>query len=159
MNPFPKVPLVLLQRGRGWIGRLIRWQTRSPYSHAAIWDPDIGLLEAREFRGVRICPDQEVPWEELEGYTVTGATADEWAQVSRFLSLRLGYPYDYLAVARFVSRKTDARDERWFCSELVYQAFLAAGMPLLRTPDAWRVSPGLLGLSPLLCPYEPRSQP
>lgn len=47
---------VLLFRSSGIVSALIRWATRSPYSHAGLaawWGDDLMLLESREFRGCR----------------------------------------------------------------------------------------------------------
>lgn len=49
-------------------------------------------------------------------------------------------------VARFVTRRQADRESagKWFCSELVFAAFQAAGIDLLARTEAWEVSPGLL---------------
>jgi hypothetical protein len=67
---FPSV-LIALHRGSSWIGKLIEWQTRSHYSHAALVFIAPGeemehnadrnrparlceVVESREFHGVRV---------------------------------------------------------------------------------------------------------
>jgi hypothetical protein len=69
-----------------------------------------------------------------------------------FAHQHIGKPYDYLSVARFISRRSESihSKEKWFCSEFVFAAFQAAGLNLLRDTEAWEVSPGLLSKSPLL---------
>jgi len=57
-------------------------------------------------------------------------------------------------VFRFVTRWRKEQDEKWFCSELVFQAFKEAGVDLLERIECSQVSPTVLSFSPLLnrCP-------
>ena len=140
---------VLLYRNRGFIGTPIRWQTRSPYSHASI--DHFGLIyESRASSGV-VARD----WDERENTADTYAvpithtqavTMDEW------LKRQLGKGYDFTMVMRFVTRTRESRRSsgRWFCSELVFAAFQAAGVDLLANTEPWEVSPGLLARSTLM---------
>ena len=145
---------IALHRGKGWIGRLIQWQTRSVYSHASVVlrGLDGPVIESREFRGVRAL-DRLDPGEDVDLFSVI-TSRDERHQIRMFLYDQVGKPYDYTMVARFISRRSSAgwTEERWFCSELVFAAFAAAGIHLLRGIEPWAVSPGLLALSPLLRP-------
>ena len=144
---------ILLYSGTSTISRLIRWQTRSQYSHAAAILPDGTLIEAREFEGVlsrypTISRDMEAERFTVE---VTDAQAEI---IERFLKAQVGKRYDYTMVARFVTRRDEARrtSKKWFCSELVFAAFKKAGVALLRDTEPWEVSPGMLARSPLLTP-------
>jgi hypothetical protein len=152
--------LIALHKGKGFIAKAIQWQTRSPYSHASVVFPSAApdgttfAIEAREFRGVRkIEFGLEAEHEEIDLFRVE----IKWAQYNsarQFLFEQLGKPYDYTMVARFISRRQLARETsgKWFCSELVYYAFMQAGINLLDRIEPWAVSPGLLALSPLLIP-------
>jgi hypothetical protein len=79
---------------------------------------------------------------------------DQTSRLREFAHQHIGKPYDYLSVARFISRRSESihSKEKWFCSEFVFAAFQAAGLNLLRDTEAWEVSPGLLSKSPLLHP-------
>jgi len=145
---FGRMPAVLLFRGRGLISALIRWQTRARYAHAAIRLPDGRVLEAWQGRGVRIKRLQD--WDGVDAYTVPGVDAFQWREVIQFAVDQIGKPYDYLAIARFVTRRTMPDNARWFCSELVFESLRQAGVVLLNRVDAWQVSPGMLSTSPLL---------
>lgn len=150
----PRV-LVCLHRAPGLISTLIRWQTRSPWSHASLLFPGAGVIEAREFAGVRALPALDPkPGESIEVFAVRGLTPAQECAVFDFAQRQLGKPYDYTMVARFVSRRQESRPSsgKWFCSELCYAALLHAGVPLLRCTEPWEVSPGLLARSPLLVP-------
>jgi hypothetical protein len=172
---FPSV-LIALHRGSSWIGKLIEWQTRSHYSHAALVFIAPGeemehtadrnrparlceVVESREFHGVRVTegiirePDTAV-----DLFSVSGPdgpmSQDQTSRLREFAHQHIGKPYDYLSVARFISRRSESihSKEKWFCSEFVFAAFQAAGLNLLRDTEAWEVSPGLLSKSPLLHP-------
>lgn len=142
---------VVLFKTKGFVQSLIKWQTRSKYSHAAILTSDGVLIEATTPGGVRAIANwKQTPDAELFG--IEGVINENSAIA--FLSAQIGKPYDYLMVARFVSRLQESRRSsgKWFCSELVFAALQKAGITLLRDTEPWEVSPGLLARSPLLIP-------
>ena len=151
------VPLTLcLHRGTSLIGKLIRWQTRSDYSHASMILPDGLFVEAREGIGVRALNRfAAVPGETVDFFTLP-ITAGQAAEIAEFAREQLGKKYDWTMVLRFVSRRQESRPSRgqWFCSELVFAACQQAGVNLLRATEPWEVSPGMLARSPLLVPRE-----
>lgn len=145
--------LIALHRAPGVVGSLIRWQTRSQYSHASLYCPGLGIIEAREGKGVQRLTDFHLKaGERVELYRVNGATDEEVSAAWMFAADQTGKAYDWTMVLRFVSRRQESRSSsgKWFCSELVYAAFLSAGVELLRATEPWEVSPGLLGRSPYL---------
>ncbi len=143
-------PAVLLFRGRGAISALIRWQTRSPFSHAALLMPDGRIVESWQGAGVRV--KALADWSDIDVFDVPSMSAGQWNDALRFATDFVGAGYDYRSVMRFVSRRGASEDGRWFCSELVFAALQAAGVDLLERIAASEVSPGLLSLSPLLRP-------
>ena len=148
----------MLFRGRGVVSSLIRWQTRSAYSHAALLDVEGRVIEAKEGRGVIRRPAEWVYAEaaesgvEIEAYGVRGATGIVWWEALEFAASQLGVGYDYLAIARFISRRKHRNRNRWFCSELVFASLAYGGIRLLERIDDSEVSPGLLAISPLMEP-------
>lgn len=141
-------PAVLLFKGRGIISTLIRWQSRSQYSHAALLMPDGRIIESWQGDGVRI--KTVTDWTDIEIYDVEGMTDFQWELALDFARDLVGHGYDYKAVLRFVSRRPASDNERWFCSELVFAALEWVGVSLLARTSAAAVSPGMLALSPLL---------
>jgi len=143
-------PCLLLFRGKGVISALIRWQTRSKYSHAALLLPNGDIIEAWQGlgAGVRIKRGLD-SWDGVEIYAVPSATAAAWNEVIGFARSRVGAGYDYWSVARFISRRHMPPNDKWFCSELVFAAFRFAGIHLLRA-ESQEVSPGMLSRSPLI---------
>ena len=138
---------VLIWRGSGLTSRLIRWQTRGPWSHAAL-ELFGRVYEARQFRRVqsRLLP---VVAHEAHARGDTLCTLDLWITIPQAQQLRswltdqLGKKYDWTSVARFVTRRQNRRERAhvWFCSELVFAALQKIGHPLLSNTQPWEVSP------------------
>lgn len=145
---------VALFRGPGLVSRLIRWQTRSAYSHAAMILPSGAVIESREGKGVRQLPKLAPQNGEVVDLFSVEVTDSQLEDIAWFLNAQLGKAYDWTMVARFLTRRQESRGStgKWFCSELVYAAFQQSGVDLLRATEPWEVSPGLLARSPLLNP-------
>jgi uncharacterized protein YycO len=143
---------ILLFHGTDLTSRLIRWQTRSKYSHAAIRIAGTGIFEAVTCEGVRLIPDLTPAYQDVtvDEFAINLAGATGLARA--FLAAQLGKPYDYTMVARFLTRRQESRrtSGKWFCSELVYAATIKYGARLLRDTAPWEVSPALLARSPFL---------
>lgn len=164
INRQPKqtmTPRLLFFRGTDLISAAIRWQTRSHYSHVAVsiertpFDAHV-VIEAYPGKGVR---ERRVEAAELIKYDVheyefrqPTMTAFESSILLNFLRMQVGKPYDYLGVARFLTRSKDSDlvNRKWFCSELAAAAFKHAHHPLLNVEESWKISPALLAMSPLL---------
>lgn len=138
----------LLHHGRSPISALIRWQTRSEYSHASVRINDRQIIEAVEGQGVIVSP---LPSLELADRFEVNTSMEQALAVKQFLFAQAGKSYDWTMVIRFITRRQESRKStgRWFCSELVFAAFLHAGVALLARTEPWEVSPGLLAKSPL----------
>lgn len=153
MNSIPSaLPKVALFKGRGVVSTLIQWQTRSIYSHAAIWLPgtERTVIESREFAGVRVHEYTPEEWAAVDLFDVAGADHLTWQIALSFARAQIGLPYDYWSVARFLTKRAARENARWFCSELVHKALSAAGIRLLERIPSAEVSPGELAVSPLL---------
>ena len=137
---------VLLYRGRGGIDKLIEWQTRSIYSHAALLYPNgLTVIESEQGYGVRRRVFDDSEW--ADRFAVDGMTAAQWDAAFKFAENEIGCGYDYRSVARFLTRRTAGSPTRWFCSELVFAALRVAGVKLLNRIYDWEVAPGHLALS------------
>lgn len=136
---------ILLFRGRGLISALIRWQTRSIYSHAAILlDDKETIIEAWQGKGVR--KKFILDWSNVDHFDVRGWDENDWRGVFRYLESKIGYKYDYKAIFRFISRRKMPANKKFFCSELVLSAALSIGKPLLNGNPS-ELSPRDLSLS------------
>ena len=134
------------------VSKLIRWQTNGVYSHAALQLPSGEIIQAwHNPAKVRIRPTLK-DWSNVEAFQVDGMTADQWDKAIAWSKAQIGKGYDFGGVFRFVTRWRKPQDEKWFCSELVFQALLEAGVPLLERVTSSQVSPTVLSFSPLLTP-------
>jgi hypothetical protein len=146
----PPLPRILLFTGTGWISRAIRWQTRSAVNHAAIQLPNGEIIEAWEGAGVQRTTLKSTRG--IQAYTVEGMKPAQWQKAVEFAHAQVGKKYDYWAVLTFISRRKAPSNDKWFCSELVFESLQEAGVHLLRRIPPNEVSPGHLLLSPLLTP-------
>lgn len=143
---------VLLHSGPGIIGSLIRWQTRSEFSHASLLFSDDTVIESREFRGVRKLHVNEVyramheePKLRISVYEFFRPISKEQeAGARRFAEEQIGLGYDYMDVVSFLTRRRRTEDDAWFCSELVSAVCRRAGRPLFHDTADWEVAPGLI---------------
>lgn len=144
----------ILVQGTSLVSKLIQWQTRSHWSHAALLFSDDTVMEAREFIGVRklsfeawLTENSNTPYE-----VFTVVTTEEQEVIMRaWAEKQVGKPYDYVGVLRFVTRKNYEQqpDDAWWCSEYVFQDFLECGKELFDRTEAWEVPPHWLARSPL----------
>lgn len=144
--------IVHLVKNHGLIPALIRWQTRSKYTHAAIqvcsevWE-SVGS-------GVKVSYETEFRrhYKGLYDSFYVDASTDQEAIARKFLNKQTGKPYDFTMIIRFLTRQQETRESRgkWFCSELVYAALTKAGVKVLSRIEPWQVSPAMLSYSPAL---------
>lgn len=150
-KPFPDgCGRILLYRGTGVVSYLIRWFTRSEYSHAALLYPDGDtVIESMQGYGVRKRSIYDLD-EPYDVFRVANMTPQQWNYAIAFCAGEIGCGYDYRSVIRFLTRQHAGSPNRWFCSELVFAAIRHAGPWLLERIEDWAVDPGDLRLSSLL---------
>jgi len=145
-----KVQIVFFKTRTTLVQKLICWQTDSPYSHVGLVFDGQLLIESQLPEGVQwntFVYDPAIH----DVFYVFQVTPDEGRQIYRFVYSQLGKGYDYWGCLRFISRRRLPENDKWFCSELVFEAFLQAGVSLLNRIDSYQVSPGDLATSPYLC--------
>jgi uncharacterized protein YycO len=141
-----------LYKSKGIIGTLIRWQTRGEYSHAALHLDDMTAIEAWHRGGVQRGPIGHLHKKGtvIDVYDIAPLFVEDlvrdWAQA------QVGKPYDFIMVARFMSRRGESSrsKKKLFCSELVFNALQQGGLSLFKKTSGWEVSPDLLKRSPHL---------
>lgn len=140
---------ILLYRENGWISTPIKWQTRGPYSHAALLRHGV-VWESHFGTGV-VCREPEEADMRADLFAVS-VTQEQSEQMGGWLFKQCGKKYDLTMVLRFLTRRPASRrsSNKWFCSELVYAAFAHVGIDLLRDTEPWEVSPNMLRRSPLI---------
>jgi len=132
---------------RGIYNRLIRWWTRSDYSHVELVFSD-GLAASSSFMdgGVRFkwITFDPAHWDFIELPVALEPTARAWFDLHR------GEKYDLWGNAHFVLARIPHDKDRWYCDEAVAAA--------LGVTDAWRYDPATLYSALLfLTPSQPAS--
>ena len=132
----------------GIYNRLVRWWTKSPYSHVELIFCDgqrfAGELAASASNmdgGVRtkVIAFDPARWDFIELPDSLADRAWQWFREHD------GAAYDLVGNLQFVLAPIPHSQQRWFCSEAVAAA--------LDIPDPWRYSPGTLASAlTLLCP-------
>ena len=140
--PPPTLGRVLLFTGGDCIASLVKWQSRSHYSHVALLIPGTNtVIESYPFKGVRKRELTAKDWDHIHAYEITGMTARQWDKAIQFCESQLGKGYDWRNVFRFISRVPARENDRWFCSEIAFRAIEEAGLRLLNMA-AHYVNPG-----------------
>ncbi|MDX1532664.1 MAG: hypothetical protein R3230_00500 [Nitrosopumilaceae archaeon] len=124
-------------KSNGIAGLIIRFFTFSKWNHVAIQIGD-NVYEATPL-GVKRIPNYGFMqgWSRVTTINLEGL--DESA-AKKFLDKQLGKPYDWLALVALPFRKSWQSSKRWFCSELVSQALIHAGVREFKI-DPWRITP------------------
>lgn len=153
---------ILLYKGKDPTSRIIEWGTQSRYSHVAVVvDPAICLgVESNTGcqSGVRALDLGQLPGQEIDVFRIKPEFSFEGQKVISFLVGHLGSKYDYWGVTglallkglsfltgfkKFTGFNRFQKEKDYFCSELVYEAFLAGDLDIVpEVGDAEITSPG-----------------
>lgn len=117
----------------GIYNRLVRWWTRSPYSHVElVMSSGRAWSASFEDGGVRskLIDIDPAKWDVIELPDHLEPAAAAW------FAARRGAKYDILGNLQFVLAAIPHSRKRWFCSEAVAAA--------LGIPEPWRYDPGTL---------------
>lgn len=146
--------MIAAYKGVSGISRTIRLINWNDVSHVSWVEPNEWEIEAWVKGGVRkVAPPfaDHTPATVVDLYAVA-LTDGERAGLHEFLHDQLGKEYDRWGVLHFVTRRPPypGDRERWFCSELIFAAFVHIKKPLLLRVPAHKVYPGMIVYSPLL---------
>lgn len=117
----------------GIYNRLVRWWTRSEYSHCEIiFSTGHAASSSFEDKGVRfkVIDFDPSKWDFVALPPSLEKAAFEWFDAHR------GQPYDVLGNIQFIAARVREGRSAWFCSEAVAAA--------LGISDPWRYDPGTL---------------
>lgn len=127
--------------------RLVQGATWSRWSHVAIVHPHWNSRILSSVIGAGVGFEKAAPPWQRQRFWV-----DAPPEVFDYAESQIGKPYDLMGAIGIALHRDWRSDDSWFCSELVAWAFEKAGVPLLRTDNIDRITPGMLALSPLLKP-------
>lgn len=148
---------ILAYQGKSWLSWLIRFQTRSKYSHIAIELNDGTVIEAWASAGVvhrkKGFREGHTVGTKVDVYAIKGAL--DTARAETFLKDQIGKGYDWRSVIRFISHTPSGDNNTWFCSELGLTA-IAHGFVTLLNGNFSEMSPRDVPMSTLLSYEETR---
>ena len=134
------------------ISKVIRFRTWGKYSHVQIIvdvEPKLTVISADE-EGVTY---RDVREEEFQTYSILtchSLTEEMRHDILDFCFQQIGKGYDFLGLADFLVNADLKDEDRWYCSELAFEAYRQIGVPLLRRIDHAFVNPMDLYMSPIL---------
>ncbi len=138
----------------GLVSDFIRWWTWGEWSHVEIVTPEGEYLGARFSGGVRVRPKNYIR-ARREAFRSVNLSDAQFHNFWSFARSQIGKPYDTRAIIGLGIRENfSSNGKSWFCSEYVYACFEAAGVHLLDTDNAYRLSPRDIGLTTILGDYK-----
>jgi len=145
--------MIAAYQGVSWRSRICRFLTWSKYSHVSWVDPEGWEIEAWS-SGVRCLQhahSDHTPGTLVDLFSID-LEQDELNQLRDFLRAQVGKKYDFIGNLHFITRHHEySRDrDRWFCSELIAEAFRSIRHPLLERIESFKVYPAMITYSPLL---------
>lgn len=142
---------ILGYKGVSLVSRLIRFQTRSEYSHIGVMLDDGSVIEAwmtgmfsgkvRHIPGPFVGHNLDTP---IVVFSIKSPFNEERAEA--YLLEQVGQKYDTWNVLRFVSRRKAVSNLKKFCSELAMLGLREGGKRVLNVNPSL-VSPGVLLMS------------
>lgn len=149
---------VAFYRGKGgWIHKVIRWWTKSPYSHAELIMPDgktwisiSPFLTSRVAARIKHQVDRPEDWNYLTFKLSERQPVKDYQlnQLYKFIEVTQGSKYDWTGmIMSQICPYLIKRREKWYCSEWIAHALVNSrimmwdDLKLYNTPD---LSPGKL---------------
>ena len=135
---------LLFTRNNSLTSRLVRFFTRSHWSHVDIYDPYTGtVIGSAPGEGVREVPVNHILQQSTDYLLITydNLLADRALAYARS---KTGAGYDWLACLGFVTKAMLDNPTRYFCSELVSKAMAQAGCPIVIDEEHIKVSPDFI---------------
>jgi len=140
---------IYFYRGKGFWAAMIRWFTRSKYSHVSIAMGDETVYEAKPGKGVIKTTLKSI--EGISPFVFKIGTGIDVYAVRTFCDAQLGTRYDYWSVLCFILGIKPRRSKtRYFCSEFVADACAAGGQNLQERVESFKLSPDNLAWSAAL---------
>lgn len=108
---------VLVWSGNSWFSKIIKWWTKSEYTHVGIaWKAHKRLftIEAMDLKGIQICPlSKRLPFYWIK-------TNIKWnAKLSEIAFEHIGDKYSVMECIRTAAKLPCKRDRKWHCVEFV----------------------------------------
>ncbi|AEW47204.1 hypothetical protein BCP78_0197 [Bacillus phage BCP78] len=138
---------VIFYRPTGFIGRVISYFTKSPYSHVALAINANTIIEADRFTKTRIVPieyDKNI----THIYRLENLTQEEREKIVELATSLEGTDYDYAQILEMfvrivfrIKRTLFNNQKKLTCSEVVDRSFYLAGVKRKDTEFLYDVTP------------------
>lgn len=141
----------VLKKGTETLDDTIKWFTWGKYSHMSLLTDDNLVVEAVWPRVRKLPFSVAYPRLSLCDVFHVDTTPEQDKQIISFALAQVGKPYDLIGDLHFLTRPNyvNEPDDKWFCSELGFRAFLEGKIELLARVEAYKVYPTLISYSPL----------
>ena len=126
-------------RRRNLGSALLRTALWSSWSHCGIVTPDLTVIEAAAFHGVRERPLREF-LADVSRYSIKTIALPNDARAIAFARAQIGKPYDWWGVIGIGLHRDWTDDSAWFCDELLEAACKDGGRQRF-IEDVWRITP------------------
>lgn len=143
-----KTITIVLSTTNGWASGFIRWAQRCPYSHVEV-EFDGYTIGARSSGVNKYTEADNHNMIVLHRRTVE-VTDEQYDKFVEFIESKLGDGYDFRAYLGFVIFKKTHSERRWFCSELLVDAFEQADIRVLDHAQSWFSTPRDFMITPAL---------
>lgn len=156
MNDKGKIIGVVLERnGNSWFSKVIRWFTKSTYSHIEfIYDDVFTTVGAREGSGVKYRTIKDFNEPEIfifcdaETQKHKPLTKEEHNNLNNFIEKNLDMNYDYQGIWGYLTYKDQYnKQDAWFCSEFVAVGLYEIGRALFHRKKNLYVTPSDCAMS------------
>jgi uncharacterized protein YycO len=146
--------MILAYKGKSfWPSKCIEWMNWSEYSHVAWLNSNHTVTEAwaPKVRNVADINSGHTNGTQIDIFSIPRMTNSQRMEIDRYLFLQVGMKYDWAGVFKFLPRVSSAEtNNKWFCSELIFEACQKANLNLLERIPPYKVYPGMVVISPLL---------
>lgn len=130
---------VIFCRRRNLGSLLLRTGMLSAWSHCGIVTPEMTVIEAAAWHGVRERPFAEFLADKSR-YSLKTIELPSDALAIAFARKQIGKPYDWAGAIGIALNRCWEDQSAWFCNELI-EAAAVAGQRRRFVMDAWRVTP------------------
>ena len=157
MDDIPHIQVAFFRGGEGWLHKIIRWWTKSPYSHAELIMPDgktwvsiSPFLTSRVAARIKHKVENPDNWEYLTFELSWREPVQKYQldQLYKFIDMTQGSKYDWTGmIMSQICPYLIKRRNKWYCSEWIAHALVNSrilmwdDLQLYDTPD---LSPGKL---------------
>jgi hypothetical protein len=136
-----QITLAFKKNDPAWYAKLVRWYTKSKYSHVEliIEDKWISISDSKDGVHIYDLEPLHTSWD----YVPVEVPADRLEDVWRFIDSQVGKKYDWAGIffTQFLKISDSDAKNKWFCSEFVCQVLKEFQIECVKEFDCANLSP------------------